>query len=208
MGFPGGFLSMGGTSSTTDRGRALGGWNGEWNLFNSGLPMSMDQINSGNADANKGAGNVAYSADWWKGILGGDKNRFMELTAPATNAVAEQFDAQRAAQAELGTSRGGGVNATNQQAATERDKTINTARFSAQPVAAQELAKTGGQQAQIAIEQVSNGLRLLGLSESAIQHIIDSSMQSRKDSYAINQDTQNQIKQVVLNLLGVASGGQ
>lgn len=170
------------TAAKTDRGRMLGGWNGEWSIFNAAMPMGMDQAKGAADTTNTGLGSLNFAKSIYQDLAMGNKTATAAATAPAVNAINTQADAQRLNEAAFGTARGGGTNAANQQAESNRLAQAGNAMFAVRPEAAAGVAKIGETEANVGIQQMSAALRTLGLSEEAIQHIIESSGKSRNDS--------------------------
>ena len=210
----GGFFGIGGSSAKTDRNRSLYGWGEEQNVFNYALPLAkslnaqgQDTTRAGLTTVDTGLGTLAGVKKYFQDIMSGSRPAQLAAVAPEVNAVNEASDAARTSQAWFGTSRGGGTNAANQEAEIRRQAAIDNAIFAARPGAAAETAKIGSMESQIGLgkagvglEQLNQGLRALGLSEQAIQHIIDSSITSRRDSYAINKDTRNMYLGIARNV--------
>lgn len=182
----GGFLGIGGSSAKTDRGRQLGGWNAEWNIFNTGMPFANDLTKAGTGTTNTGIQDLNQSKQFWQDILSGNRTTTSQFAAPIVNDVNAQADAARREQAALGTSRGGGVNAANQQAETARMTAVNNAVWGARPVAAQELGKIGETEASLGQRQLAMALQAMGLSAETAQAIVSSSTTSRTQSFGMN----------------------
>lgn len=180
----GGFLGIGGSSAKTDRGRQLGGFNAEWNVFNSGFPFSQGQIDKSQSTTAQGNQTLADPLSYWKNILSGDRTAVSAATAPANNAVTDQADAMRRELAATGTARGGGTAGAQQQIQTRQRGKLADNVFAAQPAAAQgvtDIAKTQLNQGQ---QQMVQGLQALGLSLEAATAIVTGSTASRSQSYA------------------------
>lgn len=179
-------FSFGGGSAGTDRGRALAGWGDEW-VNEREARSRYDQLYPGaTSQFNAAAGNLGAGAGYFKDILSSRPDA-MAAVAPELNEINARGDATRTAQANLGTSRSGGTAALNQQAEQLRTKAINDAIFGVRPQAAQQVASIGAQQGQLSEEQLGNALRALGLSSDIVQHIVNSSLQSRQQNIAMRQ---------------------
>lgn len=159
----------------------------------------MSDKSAGDADLTRGTGlaSLESAKQYWQKIMSGDRNANMAATAPAINAVNEGADAQRQEQANMGTGRGGGVNAANQQAATQTKSTIDNALLSAQPVAAQSVERIGTTETNVAGKQMTEALQALGLSAAEAEEIIQSSIQSRPTSMGANP--LNAVSSIVLD---------
>ena len=206
-----GFLGIGGNSATTDRSNQLAGINANWNVFNAGMPLSQAQSTSGQSSTATGQstlgtslGSLGSADSFWKSILSGSPTATAAAAAPATNAALAQADASKAQQASMGTARGGGVAGTNQQLDTQTRANIDNSVFGVRPAAAaQETqlgtaeAGVGATQANIGNQQMLQALRALGLSESAANEIVNSSIASRPTSIQANPT--NAVPSVLLN---------
>lgn len=188
----GGFLGVGNSSAKTDRGNQLAGVNANWDVFNRGLPLSDAQSTAGTATTNQGLQGIGDSMAYWKKILSGNQTAVGAAAAPVVNQANQQDDAARRQQAQLGTARGGGVNAANQQAETGRMTTANNAVINAQPAAATSLEKAGTDVASVGSQQLTKALQALGLSEGAASELVDSSIKSRPASEQANSEVRQQ----------------
>lgn len=110
----------------------------------------LDQYGKGNSleDFAGGVGQDATSrgANYYAKILSGDPTAIAEATAPITNQVAGQTDAQKRALASTGTSRGGGINDTLQQLSDRPITAGVDAITHLMPQAAQAETSLGAQQ--------------------------------------------------------------
>lgn len=174
-------FSFGGGSAGTDRGRSLAGWQDEWTNEREARSR-YDQLYPGaTSQFNAATGNLGAGAGYFKDVLS-SRPAAMAAVAPELNEINARGDATRTAQANLGTSRSGGTASLNQQAEQLRTKAINDAIFGVRPQAAQQVAQIGAQQGQLSEEQLGNALRALGLSSDIVQHIVNSSIQSRQQN--------------------------
>jgi hypothetical protein len=202
----GGFLGIGNSSAKADRNRALGGWGVEQNLFNYAIPTAEAGVTSADTTTNSGLGTMEGVKKYFTDIMSGSRPTQMAAAAPEINAATDAADASRRARATFGTARGGGVNAGAQTAETDRMTAINNALFGARAGAAKGAAAVGESEATIGVQKMANALRMLGMGEDAVQHFINSSITSRKDSQAINVQTQNQIRQFASQLFSGMAG--
>jgi hypothetical protein len=202
----GGFMGIGNSSAKTDRGRTLGGWQAEWEQLAGGREAFGKLFPGAVQGGQAGTATVGAGADFWKDILG-SRQEAAAAVAPETNQIAAQADAARQAQAQLGTSRGGGVAAANQQQQQQVMGAQNQALLNARPQAATGAVQAGQAQAQIAAQQLHAALTAMGMSNEVAKHIVDSSMQSRVVSDALNKQRVNQWTGVASRLLGVIPGG-
>lgn len=177
---------LGGSSAKTDRGNQLGGVNASWNVFNAGMPLSQQQTGSGQPNQSQGVGDITGAGDFWKSILSGNRTATAAAEAPATNAAVDQADAAKRQEASMGTARGGGTGAGNQQVESQTRATVNNDFFNARPAAAQQLEQTGVAQSGIGSAQITQALQALGLSAEEANQITNSSIQSRPTSIEAN----------------------
>lgn len=193
----GGFLGLGNSSARTDRGNQLAGIGAEWNVYNRGLPFSDKAAEEGQKTVASGITGLEQAKKYWQDIMSGSRPAVMKVAAPAISAVNEQADATRTQQAEMGTSRGGGVNALNQAAETGRMTDVNKLIFGIQPQAAEETAKVSQAEAGAGEAQVRDALSALGISKDVADEIVNSSMQSRE----ISMKARNEVMQMWSNAL-------
>src|ERR1700732_2904503 len=98
---------MFGSSASTDRGNQLAATQGEWNLFNYGLPNGQTQQASGTNTLNTSLKTLQPSADYYKSLLTAGRTSTAFNSAPAINSALAQDDTQRRQSATAGTSRPG-----------------------------------------------------------------------------------------------------
>ncbi len=110
-------------------------WQNLSNLFGSTYGHS-EQIGQ------KGIGNQADAAGFFKGVLSGDRTK----VAPGTNAAIDSADAAKKEQAQMGTARGGGAVGNNQQIEAHTRQLISSLLGEAQTGAAGALGTLGTEQ--------------------------------------------------------------
>lgn len=157
----GGFLGIGGSSYKTDRGAQLGARNGEWNIYNWGMPQGQRQQAQGQT-------NIAAPEQYFKKLLTGGRSDYTQLAAPAVNAATDAADATKRQEAAHGTARTGGTAAANREATTNEQKQIddiiNQAMVTGRQAGAQGLESIGD-------AQLTNAANLMGLSQQALRDI-------------------------------------
>ncbi|MGH7182113.1 MAG: hypothetical protein ACREJN_09065, partial [Nitrospiraceae bacterium] len=178
----GGFLGIGNSSAKTDRGNQLAGVSADWNVYNKGLDTAQKQLPTGMGNEAAGAMGLDTASNYWRGITQGNRTSLTSAAAPVANAALDTSDAAKREQATMGTGRGGGVNAANQQAQTQTQKNITDATQAAQGAGAQQLGAVSTQQANVGHQQLTEALQSLGLSADVAKEIIDSSRASRETS--------------------------
>lgn len=197
--FYGRFFGIGSSSAKTDRGNQLGGVNADWSVFNRGLPLADTQTKAGQATTATGLQTMATGVSgldaakkYYSDIMSGGPAA-MKAAQPAVSAVNTQADAARTEQANMGTARGGGVNAHNQEAETNRMAQDSNIIAGQAPVAAQGIQSVsstegaiGNAQTSAGSQQLQQALESLGLDSSVASEIINSSMQSRDLSLQAN----------------------
>lgn len=174
------------SSAKTDRGNQLSGVQAGWNVFNNGMPLSQKQSAAGEATTNTGLSNLDSAGGFWRDILSGNRTATVTAAAPAVNAETAQLDATKREQAQMGTSRGGGVAAGNQQAQSQGRAAIDNDIFNTRPAAATAVQSIGTTQTQVGNQQLVQSLQALGLSEEQANEIIESSIKSRGTSLQAN----------------------
>lgn len=168
----GGFLGIGGSGSNTDRKQQIAGYGDLSNIFNTGLDTGKSNVAQGTSDLGQSAG---YDSK----LLNGDRSTILQAISPEVSSITGQADAARRQQAALGTSRGGGTNANNQQIQQREQGAISNAVGGVQPQAAQSLAGIGGTEAGL-------GANLLGLGNNAAGNLTGDAINSYKTTSAQN----------------------
>lgn len=170
-----GFLGIGGGPSKETR----TAWGNEQNVFNYALPLAKETAATSTATTAAGVGSMEGVKKYFQDIMSGSRPAQFAAIAPEMNAINAQSDASRSARAAFGTQRTGGTAGANMEADTARMTAANNALFAARPVAAEGAAKIGEAEANIGSQQFANGLRALGISEDAIQNLVQSTMQAK-----------------------------
>lgn len=169
----GGMFGIGGSASKTDRSNQLTGYGDLQNIFNYGL-------DSGKQGQAQGQQQLGQAGDYWSKLLTGNRSDIMSAMQPEISSVTGQGDAARRQQSALGTSRGGGTNALNQQAQTKEQAQISNMVAGARPQAAQQVANIG-------TAELSNSGNLLGLGNNAAGNLTSNATNSYKVTSAQNQ---------------------
>jgi hypothetical protein len=167
-----GFLGIGGSSSGTDRKNTLAGYGDLGNIFNTGVAQGNQQLSQGNQ-------NTGSAANFDNQILNGNRSSIMSALSPQISSITGQANQARKQQANLGTARGGGVNAGDQQMQQQEQGAISNVVGGAQPAAAKDLAQIGA-------GQTSAGGNLLGLGANAAGTLTGDSIDSYKTTSANN----------------------
>ncbi len=195
----GGFLGIGGSSAQTDRGNQLAATQGDWSIFNYGLPTGQAAQTSGTGTLDKSLstldtakGTLNAPANYFQSLLGGGRTQAAQMSAPAVNATLAGSDAQKQQQNNFGTGRTGGMTAAsaNRDTATGSsiDNIINTTLQTGRDKGAAGLTQVAGAQANIGTaeggiggEQLANALSLLGLSSGAVNSILSNATGSKQN---------------------------
>ena len=202
----GGFLGIGHSSAKTDRANQLSGINASWNLYNRGLPMADKAQATGFPAVAGGITGLDQAKQYWSKIMSGNRPAVMEAAAPALTNINQQADAARAEQAQMGTARGGGTSAANQQAETNRMTQANQLIAGLQPQAAAGVQAASTAEAQAGEAQMRDALSAMGLSQNVADEIINSSITSRPISISANNSVAQQWSNV-LSWLGMGGMG-
>lgn len=179
----GGFFGLGNSSAKTDRGRALGGWNAMWDTWSRAIGAFDPMKAAGDNITKAGTNFMDNAGDFWKSILGGDKSAVASAAAPAVNAAAGMAQQGRQEQAQMGTARGGGTAGFNIDATQQAQGNIIDALLGLAPTAASQVGQLGETMAGVGTRQLALALESLGVSRQTAQGIVETSMQSRNDSY-------------------------
>lgn len=203
----GGFLGIGHSSEKTDRGAQLGARQGLWNVFNYALPQGQQTQAQGQQTLNTAQRTLQPAQSYWERLLQGGRGDVAQLSAPAVSAAQAQSDAAARQAATMGTSRTGGSAAIQaeapQQTQQNIDQIINENLVGGRKAGAEGLEKVSSQQAQIGDVQLANSLRLLGLSDDAVNQILTNATTSRQ----ISQNINSQMFQEGGQLAGAILGG-
>lgn len=200
-----GLMGPGGQSNA-DRKRAEGGWQAEWENLMEGRKTHGTFMPQAQAGFGAGTGTMGAGADYLKQILG-SRTDAAGAMAPESNALAQQADALRQAQAQLGTARGGGVAGANQQAQQALQNQYANQLFAARQGAAPVAVQAGQAQASVAAQQMMGALQAMGMSNELATHIVNSSMKSREAEAAQHRQTMAGWMGLAGNLLGIAPAG-
>ena len=196
---------IGGSSANTDRATQLSGQQGLWNIFSYGLDTGKAGQTTGQSDLNTAKSTLGQASDYWSSLLSGGRTQTAQRSAPSINQTLENATATRNAEGTFGTGRTGGTVAANREASTQTqskiDDIINNTLQTGRTQGAQGLQTVAGEQAQIGGTELSNALSLLGLSESSVKSIMENATDSRKTSYEINRQTQEDWGSAVGQLL-------
>jgi hypothetical protein len=202
----GGFLGIGGSSAKTDRSNQLNATSGEYQIFNQGLPAGQASQAAGQADISQALSGLGLPADYYKSLLTAGRTSTAASAAPAINAEIGQNDTQRRAEATFGTSRTGGAAAKTAEASegskANIDNIISTQLQTGRKEGAQGLQDISKEQAGIGSVELSNAMAQLGLSQDAINSILNNATTSRMNSTQIAQQEGEGIGQ----LAGLALG--
>lgn len=160
----GGFMGIGKSADEKKAQQTVASAQGNLNnVFNYALPEAKTAQTTGQSTEGGALSTLGKAQDYWDQILSGSRTANLTAASPAVTAINAEADARRRQQAEMGTSRGGGTSALNQQAETDRLAQINNIIAAQRPAAAQGEEQVGGEQAAIGATQLQNALALLGL---------------------------------------------
>lgn len=200
-----GFLGIGGSSAKTDRGNQLASTQGEWNVFNQGLGLSNQQNTTGQSQQATGQGDLSSATDYWKNLLTAGRTQTAANAAPAINATVAGADASKVQGAQFGSGRSGGTAATNAEAGTQTqssvDNIINSNLVGGKQAAASGLAGVGSTELATGSTSISQALQSLGLSGTSANSILENSTQSSEFDQKQNAQTGAAAGQVAGQLL-------
>jgi hypothetical protein len=201
----GGFLGIGGSSSTTDRGNQLAATQGDWNLYNYGLPAGQTGQATGQGTLNTSLSTLQPSQSYFDNLLTAGRTQTAQNAAPAINATLAGADATRTAEANMGTGRGGGTAPLNRNASTATnanvDNIINTNMVGGQATGAAGLDQIASEQAGIGSTELGNALSLLGISSSSVQGILSNSTQSKQNDPNVGLSIGSAIGSLFMNAI-------
>lgn len=201
----GGFLGVGGSSAKTDRATQLSGQSGLWNIYSQGLGLSTADSASGTADLSTAKSNLGTAGQYWQNLLTAGRTQTAQTSAPAINAAIAQGTTARNAGGTFGTGRTGGTASLNREAGTATgsniDNIINQNLVGGRTQGAQGVQSVAGEQATIGTSEMGQALQALGLSAESVSAIMGNASDSRKTSYEINANTQEQWGQLIGSLM-------
>ena len=178
-------MGIGGSSAKTDRGNQLAATQGQWNIFNYGLPQGQAGQATGQADLSAAKGTLQAPENYFRSLLTAGRTETAATSAPAVNTALAQSDAARRTEATMGTGRGGGTAAANREASTTTgagiDQIINQNMVGGRAAGASGLQQIAGEKASIGGVELSNALSLLGLGKGAIDSILSNATQSKQN---------------------------
>ena len=180
-------MGIGGASWKTDRSFQLDAMTKMRNVFNFALPQ---------AESSQAAGqdSLGKAGDYWGKILSGNRSAVSAAVAPETNAIRSGADARKRQLSQMGTARGGGVNATSQQLDTDTAAKTDNAIFAARPEAAKETASIGR-------TELANSSSLLSEAGKVSTDLASISGEARKNDYQLNQDMVGKVSTAIDNAL-------
>ena len=184
----GGILGIGGSASKTDRQHQLQGYGDLQNVFNYGIP-------AGQAGQQQGQSDLGDASNFWQKILGGDRSAISAALSPEISSITSQNDQNRKQQAAMGTARGGGTNAQNQQQQQVEQGQITNLINGARPQAAQQVQGIG-------TTELSNSQNLLGLGTGAASNLTGDATKSYETSADMNEKQGAGAGQLASLLLG------
>ena len=117
-----------------------------------------------------------------------------------------QADAAKRNAAAMGTARTGGTAAANQTANTDTLAKIDNFLFGVRPMAAQGEADVGSRIVSVGGQELATALGFGNLSEGAAADLTRDAGESRKTSFAINRQTQDDVLGVIDSILGGIPG--
>lgn len=148
--------------------------------------------------------------NYYKNLLTAGRTQTAAQAAPAVNSELAQSDARRNAEGAFGTGRSGGTagvdRAAGEESQSKIDNIINETLMGGRQEGARGLERVSGETAQIGSTELSNSMRMLGLSSDAVNNILSNSTQSRVISNKINLQTQEQWGQLIGGLMMAAGG--
>lgn len=180
-------------------------------LFGITTPMGKAMGTAGQGTMQSALQTVQQPKDYWSSILSGSRPAQMAAVAPEISNINDIAAASRAKEGAYGTARGGGTAGANVEAETQRQAAIDRALFATRPEAAKGVLQAGQVQGQLGAEQLSAGLRALGLSEEMISRIMSTATANRQQAYAEHQNKMRNIGNIIgggLDLLGSIPSGQ
>jgi hypothetical protein len=189
----GGFLGIGGSSAKTDRKQQLAGQGMLQNVFNYSLPHAEAGAETGKQTTQAGLSGLDQAKAYWQKLLTGNRTATMQAVAPETNAARAESDATARQTSAMGTARGGGTAEAGQQRDTDLMAKVDNLLFGARPAAAGQVADIGRTEAGVGLSETGQATNLLGLGANTAEAFTGNAAGSRKTSYDINRQTQQDV---------------
>jgi hypothetical protein len=199
----GGFLGIGGSSAKTDRGNQLAATQGDWSLFNYGLPTAQAGQATGTSTLAGASAALAPAEQYYQGILQGGRTGPAQAASPAINTQLKATDATTKQLGEFGTGRSGGAVASQQQAKTAGQSNIDNIINQTLGTGAAGLTNTAQVATGIGGTELSNATQMLGISSNAVNDILSNATNSRSISNSMNLQTQEQWGQLIGSFLNM-----
>jgi hypothetical protein len=193
----GGFLGIGSSSAKTDRGQQLAGQGMLQNVYNFALPNAEAGAKTGQQTTAAGLSGLDQAKAYWQKLLSGNRTSMTQAVAPEANAARAESDATARQTSTMGTARGGGTGAGGQERDTELMAKVDNLLFGVRPAAAGQVADVSGKEAGIGLGQSGQAENLLGLGETAAQEFTANAAGSRKTSFDINRQTQQDVTNAI-----------
>lgn len=145
----GGLFGIGGSSAKTDRKFQLSSWGALQSLVD---PLTKE----GRAETTEGAKNLSSSGNYFAALMSGDPAKMSKVLAPQISGIKSQVG-QQVGTINQFSGRSGGTAAAVQQEGVEAQRAIQNLFDLLGPEAAGELAKIGGMQESLGLNETSIG---------------------------------------------------
>lgn len=198
----GGYLGFGGSGYNTDRREQLKGYGDLSNVFNFGFNQGKSNLSTGVNAEKQGLEELGGPEAYYQKLLTGNRASAMSAVAPTVNAINSQTDAATRQASAMGTARGGGANAPQQQIDTTKQAAVESAITGARSGAAQGESAVAGETAQIGSSLSQQALHLLGLAGTAAQDLTQDASASRSVSDEHNKMITQQYKDLIASAYG------
>jgi hypothetical protein len=139
---------------------------------------------------------LGTSEDYLSTLVKGNRSAMLGAVSPEASVAAQQSDAAKRQRASMGTARGGGTSAAGERDDTKLRSTIDNALFGLRTKAAGALGSEGAASAGLGIESGN-------MAGTAASNLTSDSIDSRKVSYAINRQTQQDVVNAAMAALNL-----
>lgn len=194
---------FGGSSVTTDRNKELEGFGDLSNVFNYGFNTGKSTFATGLTAEKSGLEQLGGPAAYYQKLLTGNRASALSAVAPTVNAVNSQTDAAAKQAATMGTARGGGVNAGQQQVDTAKQAAVENAITGAREGAASGAAGVASATAGIGSSMAAQALQLLGLGTHAATSLTSIADQSRTESDRLHHEKSKEVGDLTNELMNI-----
>lgn len=167
------------------------------NIFDFATPAAEAGLKTGQQTTQTGLSGLDQAKAYWQKLLTGNRSSMTQAVAPEANAARAESDATARQTSTMGTARGGGTASGNQQRDTELMSKVDNLLFGVRPAAAGQVADIGKTEAGVGLQETGQATNMLGLGANTAEAFTSNAAGSRKTSFDINRQTQQDVVQAI-----------